>query len=357
MESKKLFIVNILYYGVILFFGYLGIKYLLPVLLPFLIAFLIVWVLKYPAGYLAGKWHCKRKWILIALLTVFYGSMLLLILKVGAGAMSALGNSLLQIPEIYTKQILPAFQKGYQHVSVFLAEINPDIVTELERSFEQILTELGTFLSESSGSIVKKLSAYAVSVPSVFVKVVITIISSYFIAGDYDHIIEFLFGILPDKWKSKVTKVTEQMKRVFVIFLRSYSLLMLLTFVELYVGLRILKIPYAAMVALAISIFDILPILGTGGILIPWAIIAGLIGNYRIAVGILVLYVIITAIRNTLEPRLVGKQIGLHPLATLVSMFIGVKLFGLIGLFGFPVALSIFVRMKKIDDAEIEVTV
>ena len=95
------------------------------------------------------------------------------------------------------------------------------------------------------------------------------------------------------------------------------------------------------LVALLIAIFDILPVLGTGGIMIPWVILSALGGDLPHAFALLVLYVIITVIRNIIEPRIVGAQIGLHPVLTLMSMFVGNHLFGIVGLFGLPILLSL----------------
>ena len=96
-----------------------------------------------------------------------------------------------------------------------------------------------------------------------------------------------------------------------------------------------------------ISIFDLMPILGTGGIVLPWALIALMVGNWGRAIGLLVLYLVITGIRQTLEPKIVGKQIGLHPLATLISMLLGLKLFGIVGLFGVPVCVAVTTAMYR----------
>ena len=116
---------------------------------------------------------------------------------------------------------------------------------------------------------------------------------------------------------------------------------MSLTFVELSIGLTIIHVPNSVIIALLIAIFDILPVLGTGGIMIPWVVISAFSGDYPLALGLLIVYVVITIIRNILEPKIVGSQIGLHPVITLCSMFIGVQLFGVIGLFGFPIGLSL----------------
>ena len=88
-------------------------------------------------------------------------------------------------------------------------------------------------------------------------------------------------------------------------------------------------------------------VLGTGGIMIPWAVITALLGDYSLALKLFVLYLVITIIRNIIEPKIVGSQLGLHPVVTLASMFAGVQLAGVVGLFGFPIGLSL---MKHLND-------
>lgn len=128
---------------------------------------------------------------------------------------------------------------------------------------------------------------------------------------------------------------------------RSYLLIMSITFIELSIGLSVIGIPNAVLIAFMIAIFDILPVLGTGGIMIPWTIITFIQGNYQVSIGILVVYVIVTIVRNILEPKIVGGQLGLHPVVALMSMFIGANLIGVIGLFGFPITLSL---LKHLSD-------
>jgi len=124
---------------------------------------------------------------------------------------------------------------------------------------------------------------------------------------------------------------------------------MLITFIELALGLSVLRVEGAITIAALIATIDILPVFGTGGVVIPWAIIELIKGNTPFAIGLAVLYVIITVVRNILEPKMVGKQIGLHPLAMLVCMYVGVKLFGFIGLFALPVALVMVKHLYEND--------
>lgn len=349
MDKKKAFITNVIFYGIIFVFAYLALKYLAPVMLPFIIAFIVVWVLKFPADFFERKLKKGGRWILPLLVTVFYSAVICLVLWMSASIVPAVGSFILQLPRMYEETFLPALKNFYRRVDDLFAAANPSMVLEMESILKQVVNEFGAFLADSSGTIIKSVSGLAASVPSVVVKIIVTIISSYFMAFDFEHIVGFVMGVLPEKGREKVVKVVEQTKHIIKVFFGSYSLLMLLTFIELTIGLSILKVPYAVWIALGIAIFDILPILGTGGILIPWAIIAAVIGEYRMAVGIAILYLVITAIRNTLEPKLVGKQIGLHPLATLISMTVGAKLFGLVGLFGFPLVLSLIVKMREME--------
>ena len=123
---------------------------------------------------------------------------------------------------------------------------------------------------------------------------------------------------------------------------------MVITFAILSLGLGIMGIDSFIFVAAIIAVVDLLPVLGTGTVLIPWAIIE-MVVNQRIllAVGIILLYIVITITRNFLEPKIVGEQMGLHPLITLISLFCGLRLFGIIGMFGLPISLMIITKLHK----------
>ncbi|MDD3169520.1 MAG: AI-2E family transporter, partial [Eubacteriales bacterium] len=136
-------------------------------------------------------------------------------------------------------------------------------------------------------------------------------------------------------------QIKQYLVETLFVVIRSYGLIMSITFVEMSIGLSVIGIPNAVLVALLISVFDILPVLGTGGIMIPWTIITLFQGNYQTGLSLLFVYLVITVVRNILEPKIVGKQLGLHPVVTLMCIFVGANLFGVIGLFGFPITLSL----------------
>jgi predicted PurR-regulated permease PerM len=106
-------------------------------------------------------------------------------------------------------------------------------------------------------------------------------------------------------------------------------------------GLLLLRVDGAIEVAALIALIDFLPVIGTGGIVIPWMLIELIQGKLPFALGLMALYLIIAVVRNILEPKLIGEQIGLHPLIMLISMYVGVKIFGFVGLVALPVTIVV----------------
>ena len=167
---------------------------------------------------------------------------------------------------------------------------------------------------------------------------------------DYYKITSFIVGLIPQRGKDMLFKVKEHGIDVLLKFGKAYAILLFITFVELSIGLSLLQIEYSVLIAAGTALVDILPVLGTGTILIPWGVVNLLLGNFPLGIGLLVLYAIITVVRQTLEPRVVGKQIGLYPLVTLMCMFVGSYLFGIVGLFGLPIAVTIVVQLHRSGD-------
>lgn len=347
MEKKKEFIINCAYYmiiGVIL----LGIcKYILPALLPFIFAFLVAALIQIPAGKISGKNTGRRKVIVSFLVFLFYTLLFFLVAAAGVKLIGGMGELVESVPAIYQNKIVPFLNEMSENMEVSASMAGIGITEQIESAFQEFTQNMGRYVSDFSMKAVKVISVRVTEIPGFIVKIVVTVISTFFIAIDYDRIIGFLKKHIPAGKEDMLRRSKEHIRNTVFIYIKSYSLLFLLTFIELSIGFFILKIPYAGWLGLAIAIFDILPVLGTGGILLPWAVFLFLMKNTFLAVGILVLYLIITVIRNIVEPKLVGKQIGLHPLATLMAMFLGLKLIGIAGMVLFPVALTIVLGLKK----------
>ena len=132
-------------------------------------------------------------------------------------------------------------------------------------------------------------------------------------------------------------------------YLVSYIILLFITFAELIVVFLVAGVSNPIVVAFIVACFDFLPIVGTGTVIWPWVIIDVLAGNYQRAIILAIGYFVITIVRKILEPRIVGQKVGLGPVMTLMTMYLGLRFFGLIGMLLIPVIFVVIIDMQKND--------
>ena len=343
-EKKKKFIIDVTYLALILVLSYLLLQYALPLLLPFVLAFLIAYVLRRPIRFLSRVLHAPKGLVAVLLVVLTYGTIGLLLALAGIRITATITSVVQQIPSLYSAYILPELTDFFAWLEELLAKLDPSLMSALQELQSQLLNMLWQLVSSLSVVLVGGVSmatSFATSLPGFLIRLLLMVISTFFIAVDYQKIVRFCLGCLQGSTRNLVLQVKAYVVGTLFVCIRSYALIMSITFVELSVGLTLIGVNRAILVALLIAIFDILPVLGTGGIMIPWVILSALGGDLPHAFALLVLYVIITVIRNIIEPRIVGAQIGLHPVLTLMSMFVGNHLFGIVGLFGLPILLSL----------------
>ena len=353
MEARKKFIIDAGYYGIIAIIALLVIQYLLPNMAPFIIAFIVAALLQLPLNKMNIQHKPMRKLASIALCAVFYLIVFVIVLVVGARLIKETGDLIRAIPKLFS-ELVPFINRGFDELEVTVAAYDANLATVIDDMATSTLKTISQTVTNFSAKALILVTGYATSIPGTIVSVVITVISTFFMAIDFDLVLGFLMKLIPSSKRELVDTSMHYTKSMIGVYIKSYAMLFTLTFVELTIGFSLLKVPYAVLLALIIAIFDLLPILGTGGILLPWALILVVMGNLKLAAGIAALYVIITAVRQTLEPKIVGAQIGLHPLATLISMIVGLRLFGLPGLIACPVTLAVITAMNRSRKAKVQ---
>ncbi|HPU21866.1 MAG TPA: sporulation integral membrane protein YtvI [Thermoclostridium caenicola] len=182
---------------------------------------------------------------------------------------------------------------------------------------------------------------FAISLPQAVIFILVTILATYFMSSDKHRIAQFLDSQIPSEWLKNTRNVINNLFTALFGWLKAQLILMTITFSEVLVGFLIIGIENALLLALIIALVDALPILGTGSILLPWAVIDLLSGNTRQGLSLALLWPIIIFVRQLIEPKVVGQQIGIHPLFTLFGMYLGLKFMGVLGMFLGPITIVI----------------
>jgi sporulation integral membrane protein YtvI len=224
-------------------------------------------------------------------------------------------------------------QSVTEHIP-FLSELTMgDDILGLRQRIDTLVGEvISNFVSGVSKKLPVWLGAMASAIPSFILFVIVTLISGFYFCVDLGGIHSGIKSLLPTGASEKLAHIKRRVLGTALRYLRAYILLLLMTFGELFIGFSILKIDYALLLAAVIALIDILPVLGVGSVLIPWAAVVLISGNYYLGVGLFILYGCVALVRQISEPKIVGGSLGIHPLLTLISMYAGFKLFGLFGM-------------------------
>lgn len=342
INKQKIFIIKFLYFILILGIIFSIFKYALPVLFPFLVAFSISIILRHPVDFISKHLKINRKFVGVLLLLLLYGSISFVFIFFGTKLFRYIGELFQKLPEIYTTNIEPALNIIIYKIQDIIPELN--VVLDLENISKYIMN----IINSISLSAVNLIASIATKIPSFLVKFIFAIIASFLCTLDYYKVTGFIMRQFPERVQEIIINVKQNIFGTIVKFLKAYSILMFVTFIQLSIGLTIFNIPNAITLAVIFSMLDVLPAIGVGGLLIPWSIIEFIKGNYDLAIGLLVIYGIISIVRSILEPKVIGKQIGLNPLITLTSMFLGAEILGFFGIFIFPIIATI---IKYLNDS------
>lgn len=343
IEKQRAFIIKFIYIAFLFGLLYVGIKYLLPLLMPFVVGMIIAVIFRRIIDLIEKRIHIKRVFVSILILILFYGILGLIVSLIGFRVFKFLGDLFSSLPNLYQYTILPALQTVTEDLSVNF----PSIKGNLDDFINNIDQSIFSFITNASTTVVGKITGLAGQLPTLLIKFIFMIVSSFFFTIDYYKITRFVVKQFKGERREMLLKMKNNGFGTLVKFIRAYSIIISITFVELSLGFWLLGIPNALLFGGLVAIIDVMPILGTGAILLPWSLIAFILGNTKIGAGMLMLYIFITAVRQTIEPKIVGQQIGLHPIVTLILMYVGAQMMGVLGLLILPILATILLKLNE----------
>lgn len=314
--------------------------------LPFIIGYLFSLLVDPLARLLRRRFHLPRSAsaILVILLTlgVIGGILTAVVLKIVDEVKSLYQN----FPVIYVnmtykwKEISSLFSNLYDLFPTSIQAMFDSFSTDLIESFSGLANIEYTPIFQSAGN-------FAKGVPGIFISVIVFILSSYFMISDFDKVSRTINSIFSDRFRQKLDTAKNEIKKYVGGYLKAQLIIMMFSFTILFIGLSILRVDYALIIALATSLIDALPFFGSGAVLWTWSAISFLSSEFRLGVGLIIIYLCVIFTRQIIEPKIVSQKIGLHPIITLMSMYIGYKTLSIGGMIIGPVVTMLCISLYR----------
>lgn len=252
----------------------------------------------------------------------------------------------------YTEKAYIKLEEITNSLDISKIKLSNELLGIIQNSSQEILNTLYSWGTKFLSSAVNVLT----QIPTIAIYLVITIIALYFICTDKIYILDLAEHHMPKSWVRKVGRHIREITQSLGAYLKAQISLVFVSFIISLVGFYILmfagfSIKYPLLIALLIAFVDALPILGSGTVMVPWAIILALDGDINLGISIVILWILMCIVRQFLEPKLISNKIGIHPLFTLVAMYTGFKLIGVMGMLIGPIVLII---IKSIFSSLIE---
>ena len=332
---------------VLLFLVY-GAPPLLGLLMPFVLALVLTWILNPAIVKVQRRFGGSRKALSLV--------MLILIFTIAGGILAALVYSIvsevaslvMNWPSIWADSLQPAIV-GLEE---FLSGLFIGLPDQVSQGATAALDKLVAWLNEMIPSLLSHtgsaVGSFAFSIPSFAVALVIFVMATYFIASDYPR----LRLMVTDRLSPSVRDFFGSVKRTAVAafggYVKAQLILSVVIFFILLVGFVVIRQPYSVLLAFLLAVLDFIPIVGSGTVMVPWAVADLFLGEYRHAVELMVIWGIIALFRRGAEPKVVGDQTGLSPILSLISIYVGMKIAGVAGMILGPVLCMVVINIGRL---------
>jgi sporulation integral membrane protein YtvI len=239
--------------------------------------------------------------------------------------------------------MLNNLQIYYDEFIVYYKKLPPNVSDTINQNINALKLKSEGLL----GNVIQRMLSTVSSIPKLVVFIIVSLLAAFFINSDSYKIKRFLYKQLPKGFEKGFEGFRTDAFTAFLGYVKAVLILMAVTFIGVSFGLLIIGVDYAILMGLIVGLAEAIPIFGTGIVMVPWILWNFIIGDTFIGIGLLVIFILGVVIRQIIEPKIVGDKLGLHPLVTLLAMYIGLEIFGFIGLFVGPFSLIILKSLQK----------
>lgn len=322
---------------------YVFFKYALGALLPFILAWAVAAVLQRPVVFAHKKLKIPKMLAAAVIVVLFVAASSLIIFA----AFSTLIRQAGEFVSSLARDGAGLAEKLDELVSNAGGALEKIGIKAEAGSASMIFDAVGAMISAAASKTTEFAAGLAGMLPRVFLFMAALILSSVYFCAEYRSVADFVLKKLPRRASAVVSAVKRECDGVMKNYVRAYALLFLLTFGEVFLGLTLIGINDALLLSLIVAFVDFLPVFGTGAVLVPWALALLVLGDVKTAIFIAVLYAVISIIRQFAEPRIVGGGIGLHPVVSLMMMYLGLRLLGFFGMICAPLLFAVVKNTVK----------
>ncbi|MDD2443692.1 MAG: sporulation integral membrane protein YtvI [Desulfotomaculaceae bacterium] len=324
----------IIYTAVAILAVMVAFKYILPILVPFIIAFIFTILMEPLIKVLQRRVKMPRGFAAMTAMVVFFGGIAVLFSAIILRLIEELIRLSASLPGL-ENEIAFYYNNLVERATAFYVTLPQWAITSLEKNITGLTSNLQGMISKTANSLM-----YFVSVvPGAITIFVVTLLATYFLAKDRHLIANLMIRFMPAPWGEKTVLVARDVTAAFIAYLKAQSILIFITTIISVIGLSLIGAEYALSMGLLIGFFDLIPVLGPATIYIPWLVWSFATGASSFGIKLTVLYILVIVTRQLLETRIISSNLGLHPLATLVAMYAGLKTLGLAGLVLGPILL------------------
>lgn len=319
-------------------------SYLPALLMPFIIGLLIAVLIEPMVIFFEQRLKLNRTFAVMSSLIISIGGFIAFF-SILISALIKDINSLYQTALSQSDIIIKQFMREVNDFKLFYSKMS--IPDEIDSSLHSNMEQIINFIQVMMQGIINALIKFMGALPGFFVFLIIAAVATFFIIKDRDLIKRFILLIIPDNMHNKTQDVAKGLILTLVGFIRAYGILITITAIVSMIGLKILGVEHVLTIGIIVGLLDLLPILGPFVLFAPWIAWELLVGSKALGIGLLILYGIISIVRQFMEPKILGDSLGLHPLATLMAIYFGFKILGAIGAILGPVSLVVFLACYK----------
>ena len=322
--NLSIFIVSLL---LVIFF----LPKLLMFFMPFVVAWIIAWIATPIVRFVERHLRLKRKTSMVFVVVAIISGVIAVIYNVAIYLGRLVVSFLADLPQMWESIRMEA-QGMFQILFNLLDKLPGESTTALEDFLSNSGDYVGELMSSLSAPTISAVGSIASKVPDIIIFTIMCLIATYFFVVEREMIFQKVYDITPkgirDVWTLVKRCVVESIGGYF----KAQFKIEIWIYLLIFIGLTILNVKYAIIIALGIAILDLLPVFGTGAVLWPWTLIKFINGDYFSAIGLLLIWGISQLVRQFIQPKYVGDTLGVHPIPTLFLLFAGYKLSGVFGM-------------------------